>query len=613
MKSLKKLVFKLQPKYYLPVIILTVMFLLAFFSSRGIGSIPGDSAIVDEVAHIPSGYTYLKDLDYRLNPEHPPLAKALAAVPLVFDKNIKGPESDSSWKNIDQWDAGWSMLYHEGNNPKTILDLARLPMMLLMLGLGLLLYKWASELFGWKVGLVVLILYAFYPDILANGRLVTTDVPAAFGFVIATYFFDKALERRTWKFIFYAALAFGLAQLLKFSAFLLFAVFLILVVIRAILYKKDFKSTWDAFCQYFKIYFWVSLISLLVVWAVYTPFVWKTPPAVEHQLIETNLTSDPHTLPLRNFLHHFENTPVLRGLGHYLLGIMLVIGRVVGGNATYIMGHLSDKSISWYFPVAWLLKTPVTIILLFLSALVYIFARWPKQREIRWLLLLLITPWAFYWAFTLKGQLDIGIRHLLPTVPFVLMLIGYAIYPVVNSKWNWKKPRLLQIGLVLLLIYLAGSTVSNFPNFLAYFNEFTPRDQRYERLIDSSLDWGQDLLRLKKYVDDNHISSIKVDYFGGSVASYYIPQSTEWHANYGPTTGWIAVSATYFQSSKLRGPEEGKWSYDWLDQYKPKAIVGGSILVYDITIDDIIKNPPRSPYPILHPANPSIQPVKVGL
>jgi hypothetical protein len=103
---------------------------------------------------------------------------------------------------------------------------------------------------------------------------------------------------------------------------------------------------------------------------------------------------------------------------------------------------------------------------------------------------------------------------------------------------------------------------------------------------------------LKKYVDDNNIKSIKVDYFGGSQTSYYLPQATEWHSAYGPTTGWIAVSATFYQSSKLYGKKEGKWSYSWLDNIKPKAIIGGSILVFDISTQNLKDNPPVSPYPI---------------
>jgi len=579
--------------YVLAGLILLFMFLMAFFSSRGAFGDPGDSAIVDEVAHIPAGYTYDKDHDYRLNPEHPPLAKSLAALPLAFDKDIKGPETNWSWNGINQWEAGWYMLYDAGNNPKTVLDLARLPMMLVMIVLGVMLFKWASELFGKKVGLIVLILYAFYPDVLAHGRLVTTDVPAALGFVLATYFFDKALNKKTWGWILAAGIAFGVAQLLKFSVFLLFLVFLILVIIKATIDRKQ-TNFWRELWANFKPYFWVCLISLIFVILAYIPYVLKTPAAIEHQLIETNLTQDARTLPLRNFLHSLETNAITRAFGHYLLGIFLVIGRVGGGNTTFILGHLSDKSISWYFPVAWLLKTSIPIILLTFWSIFMFFANWPKDKKTKWTLSLILTPVLVYWGFTLKGQLDIGIRHLMPTVPFVLLLIGWALYHAFKTKWV----KVYSLITGILVIYMVASTLYNYPNFIAYFNEFTPKNERYERLMDSSLDWGQDLLRLKKYVDENNIKEIKVDYFGGGVPSYYIPEASEWHAYYGPTSGWLAVSATFIQSSKLVGRQEGTWSYEWLENYKPEAVIGGSILIYNISPVDLMTNYPKSPYQI---------------
>lgn len=573
--------------------ILFFMFLLAFLSSHGAFGIPADSGTVDEVAHIPSGYSYDKYLDYRLNPEHPPLAKALAGLPLALDEDIKGLKDNWSWDGLNQWDAGWNMLYEEGNNPATIFGLARFPMILLMLGLGLFLYKWSAELFGRKVGLTVLLLYSLYPDVIAHGRLVTTDIAAAFGYVITIYYFDKALTQKTVKAILYAGIAFGIAQLLKFSSFLLFGVLLFLIIAKAIIERKEEKF-WPSLWQYFKIYFWVCASSLVLVWLVYIPFVWNTPSGIEHKVIEMNLTDDSRTLIFRNFLHHFENNPFTRALGHYLLGVMLVFARVAGGNATFALGHLSDKSIAWYFPFAWAVKTPLTIIILFLSSLVAMFKiKAFKVKKDAWILWLFLMPWLVYWAFTLKGSLNIGIRHLMPTIPFVLLIIGFMLHKLYKSK-----NKLGIYAVVALIIFMAGSTLSYYPYYISYFNETVPRDQRYKYLTDSSLDWGQDLLRLQKYVNDNNIKEIKVDYFGGSVPSFYIPQSKPWHSSYGPTAGWLAVSATFYQSSKLYGPMEGKWSYGWLDDYKPTAEIGGSILIFNITPEQFRVNPPKSSYPI---------------
>lgn len=593
---MKKIISFLQENKKFSVIltvgsILAFMFLLSVFSSRGAFGIAGDSGIVDEIAHVPAGYSYVKYFDFRLNPEHPPLAKALAGIPLALQSKIKGPSDDWSWKGINQWEAGWYMIYEAGNNSADVLFWSRLPIMLLMLLLGLFLYKWASEYFGKKIGIIVLLLYAFYPDIIAHGRLVTTDIAAAFGYVISVYYFAKACEEKSKKSIIYAGIAFGIGQLLKFSVFLLYGVFLIFVFLRAILDRKS--GFWRELRRNFKVYFWVCLLSLLVVWIVYIPFVFNTPVDIEHRLIETNLTQDIKTLPLRNFLHLLEGNVITRALGHYLLGVMLVFARVAGGNATFALGHLSDKSISWYFPFAYLVKTPLTIIMLLLFSFVMLFINKFKSKDDFWRASLFLVPIIVYWVFTLRGSLNIGIRHLMPTIPFVLLFIGYTLH-----KFLEKKSPLKNAILSVLILFMIGSTLSYYPTFISYFNETVPRDERYKYLVDSSLDWGQDLLRLKDYVDKNNIKEIKVDYFGGSLPSYYIPQAKQWRSSYGPTTGYLAVSATFYQSSKLYGEKEGKWSYGWLDDYKPVAEIGGSILVFNVSADDFQKNPPKSSYPI---------------
>lgn len=570
-------------------IILLTMFTVALFAAVG------NSGIVDEIAHIPAGYSYDKYHDYRLNPEHPPLAKALAGLPLTFI-DLNGLKGDWSWNAINQWESGWYFLYEAGNNPKTILFWSRLPMLLLMIGLGILLFAWSKKKWGRKIGLFVLLLFAFYPDVLGHGGLVTTDIAAAFGYVIAIYAFDKFLTKRTSSMLLWAAAAFALAQILKFSAFLLFAIFLILIIAKSFMDRSEEKNFWPIFWSYFKSYFWICVISLVMVFVAYLPFVWSTPPGIEHQLIESNLAQNASTLPLRNFLHLFENNAFSRAIGHYLLGVMLVISRVEGGNATFILGNLSEKSISWFFPVAWLIKTPLPVIILFLWSIVTAIVFRTKNKKDLWENWIILTPIIVYWAFTLKGQLNIGIRHLMPTVPFVLLFIGKQMQRYI-SKPFWTSQAIVIFGLSLWLIV---DVVSYYPQYISYFNNVVPREQRYKYLVDSSLDWGQDLLRLKDYVDENNINSIKVDYFGGSVPEYYIPESVDWHSSYGPTSGWLAISATYYQSSKLYGPKEGKWSYHWLDQYEPDAEIGGSILIFHITDQDLNENPPVSPYPITH-------------
>ncbi|MEI6498429.1 MAG: glycosyltransferase family 39 protein [bacterium] len=580
----------------LAISILLLMFLMAFFSSRGIWGDPGDSGTMDEIAHIPAGFTYVHDLDYRLNPEHPPLVKALSGLFLNLDQRIKGPEADKSWLNSEQWDSGWYMLYSAGNDPAQILRLARLPIMLVMIILGFFLFRYACKLFGRKVGLIVLILYAFYPDILAHGRLVTTDVASALGFVLGIYYFDRALQVNNRKNIILAGIFLGLAQLFKFSAILLLPIFFILIMIKAFLDRGVNASFKQLFWQNFKILIQSFIISLSFIWLAYMPFTWNMTPALEHKVIESNIVGQESlTVSYKNFIHKFENNRITRPLGHYILGVSLVVGRVEGGNDTFILGHQSDKSIKWFFPVAWLLKTPISIILLLLFSITMLFVRKPKTYQDRWTLALILTPLFVYWAITLQGSLNLGIRHLMPTIPFVLLFIGYTLRPIVTNTGRL----LIKIVIAVLIVFMIFSSLRNFPNYIAYFNEFTPRDVRYTRLIDSSLDWGQDLLRLKKYLDSNNIKDIKIDYFGGSSVPFYIPTATKWQSSNGPTTGWLAVSATYYQSSKLSGIKERKWSYEWLDKYQPVKIIGGSILIFNISEKDLRDNPPVPSYKII--------------
>ena len=567
--------------------LLFIMFLISFFAMKG------DSGTVDEVAHIPAGYSYVKYHDYRLNPEHPPLAKFIAGLPLAF-MNLHEPKYDSSWQDASQWESGWYFLYNSGNNADEILSWSRLPMIFLAILLGILLYIWAMELFGLKTGLFILFLYTFTPEILAHGHYVTTDVAAALGFTLAIYTFNKYLEKQKLKYLLIAAAAFGVAQLLKFSVFLLFGIFPILILIKSYFDSKANKATYlQAFWKYFKGFLLIAVLSLIVVWVVYIPMVWNTPVEIEKMVIVNNLTSDSRVELFRNILSYLAGNPITKALGHYLLGVMLVFTRVAGGNSTFIIGHFSDKAISWFFPLAWLMKTPATIIILTFFSLIFVISRKVKNAGEAWFLWLIAVPFTIYWAVSIEGSLDIGTRHLIPTIPFLYLFIGFAMKGIIESKKIAAK-----IALIVIVFSLAVPVIANFPNYLGYFNVFTYGHKSYNLMVDSSLDWGQDLKRLADYAKKNDIKDIKIDYFGGGIPKYYIPDSQQWRSGYGPTSGWLAISATFYQMSKFQGKAEGKWSYDWLDDYTPKKVIGTSILLFHITDANLQINPPKSPYPI---------------
>jgi len=199
------------------------------------------------------------------------------------------------------------------------------------------------------------------------------------------------------------------------------------------------------------------------------------------------------------------------------------------------------------------------------------------------------------------GNLNIGLRHILGLWPFMIMLCGWGFSKICMIKFSngalmredkgsdacfiSNKFKYLRIifGAILVLWYIAVQ-INIWPYYLSYYNEMVGGYKNgYKYSVDSNTDWGQDLKRLAKFVKDNNIEKIKVDYFGGSQPEYYMGQNQElWRSSFGETTGWLAVSATYYQNSKYYARVNGEKDYSWLEKYKPVAIIGGSILVYNI-------------------------------
>ena len=187
-----------------------------------------------------------------------------------------------------------------------------------------------------------------------------------------------------------------------------------------------------------------------------------------------------------------------------------------------------------------------------------------------------------YWATSITGNLNIGLRHVLPTFPFIYLLTAGQI-----TKWMQNLKALKLPVVALLIAWLIVETISIYPHYLAYFNQWAGGpDKGYIYVADSNLDWGQDLKRLARYVEENSIDKIKLDYFGGSRPEYYLGNKYEKldAGNISQRHGWLAVSATLLQGGRAFSPAKGSKQntiyYEWLDQYEPPAKIGYSIFVY---------------------------------
>ena len=612
----------------------------------------GDSAIMDELAHIPDGYGYVRYLDYRLNPEHPPLLKALAGLPLLFLNPNFGTQSSTWTTDINgQWQMGTQFLYESGNDANTIIRLARIGPILIALLLIILIYFWAKELMGSRWALLPTFLVALSPHILAHGHYVTTDVIAAFGIALATFTFLKFLFEPTKKHLTYAGLAFGIAQAAKFSAVLLVPYFLFLIVVFYIAgIMRDWQQTeigqrFRRFCfgglRYLRNIIIIFVIGyLFVVYPLYFIFTINYPQ--EKQTTDTEFilgsfakgpTPPGETCkPIRCLADldiWMTKNPITRPLAHYMLGVLMVLQRSAGGNTSYFLGEVSASGWHHYFPVIYLLKESLPVLIMILLALILSIKGIVKKVSrfrfsarggsasggqvsrhfldylgVNFAEFSMIVFIIFYWIWSIMSPLNIGFRHLLPILPFIYILTAGVTkrwatkleLPTTDSflklLWNGLKAlfsaSLKYVFLFALLLWFFMETLAASPYFLSYFNEIGGGVKNgYRYVTDSNYDWGQDLLRLKEFVNKHpEIDKIAVDYFGGGNPKYYLGDSAEnWWSSRGnpsspagesgqvPPIHWLAVSVNTLQSAiqKLHPGQQRNTEdeYRWLVQLRP--------------------------------------------
>ncbi len=618
-----------------------------------------ESAIMDELAHIPAGYGYLKYFDFRLNPEHPPLVKALAALPLLF-QGLNFPTDSLHWQEDinGQWDVGAQFLHEYGNDADKIVNWSRLGPMLLTILLIIFVYIWASELIGRWWALIPAFLIAFSPTILAHGHYVTTDIGATLGIFIAIYYFVKLLLRQTRRNYIFAGIAFGLAQLMKFSAVLLIPFFIFLAFIFCV-YKiysywnealiERYKKAVLLIVKYFLILVSVFVIGYLLVYAVYFIFTVNYPIEKQHSDTEFILGSFAGGPDLKwetckissdfNFSRRvrcmaeiniwMSQNNIFRPLGEYMLGVLMVMQRSGGGNTGYFLGEVSAVGWWYYFPVVFALKEPLPSIILILFALILGIWNIIKNAKARFTLrnfenyigthfseFSMISFVIFYWLYSIKSPLNIGVRHIMPTMPFIYILTASAIKKWFNLITDANNSQIIRkimaIASNLTKIVIKGSLIFVLiswyffeiifatPYYLSYFNKLGGGvSNGYKYVTDSNYDWGQDMKRLKNFVENppngEKINKIAVDYFGGASPKYYLGNKAEnwWSARGNPSQEnieWLAISINTLQGAlgKLYPGQErnAKDEYQWLreikDPYKPDFKAGTSIFIYKL-------------------------------
>lgn len=539
------------------VILLSIFFILVLLSALR------TSGTCDEIAHhIPVGYVLLTKWDFKMDPSQPPLSRYLVAAPLKLFMNINIPDNKNEWRRPERASFGRDFFYKYNTNSQKMILLARIPVMIIGVLCGLLLFWWTSSLYGNKHGFLSLSLFCFSPVIIANAGLATTDIIATFFIFLSAYTFWLFLSDMTIRKMISAGVFLGLAQLSKYNAFLLYPIFLLLLLLELPLKPGGEKVAIMAK------FLMIIIISAVVTWGGYG---FNTQPILKDAANIEEKTAVVHNIILK-FIPHFGGfkeidrflleTPV--PLGAHVLGIMGVLRHSYEGHASYFMGRWFGGGNKLYFLTAFLIKNPIPMLIL-LAAGFFMMLKKGLGRAERMICVMA----AVFFIVPSFGKLQVGIRHLLPLYPFCFMIAG-------RSAGLLEK-RTFSFVVVILVLWQTFSTLAACPNYIGYFNEAVGGSANgYRYLRDSNLDWGQDLPALSDYMVKNGIDDIVLDYFGQADPAEYGIKYRKFQV------GELETPANMIYAISVQNLEDARWTKD----HKPTAIAGSSIFIYDLTGED---------------------------
>jgi hypothetical protein len=558
------------------------------------------SATFDEPLEGLGAWVGARHHDYRLVPENPPLWQYWASLPLgksALDVNLNGPEWDIITRDITQRYA-WTVntLYRTpGNDPVWFIGRMRFMMALAAAGLGGLIGWWAWRLGGAIAAVAATALFALDPNFLAHGPLMKNDVPFALAMFALVYATWRTGRRASWGRVLAMALLAAAAINIKLSALILGPLVAMLLIGRAIL-----GGPWDCFGRTFRAW-WARLLMVGGIGVICMTACWGVTWACYGFRFETTAPGGrpmkfDEMIHLNEISGHSADSPIVAASAWMERHRVLPQGWIYGllyQNATtvarrnFILGHIQNQGVWYYFPFALLVKTPLGTIAalglglaggLWLAIQRGFWRRWNGW----WISACLMAPVAYYMLFAMKGNLNLGLRHVLGVYPFLFVAAG-----VVAAKlWRFR-PGTFRPALAALGIALAAETGLAYPDYIPFFNSFAGGQRGGLNLLgDSNLDWGQDLPALANWQRKHPEIPLYLSYFGIADPAYYqidyinMPQGYPW----GPPVdlpgkpGVIAVSATTLQGIYL--PEDWFRYYTELRQAEPLDVLHGSIYLF---------------------------------
>ncbi|HEV2720411.1 MAG TPA: glycosyltransferase family 39 protein [Thermoanaerobaculia bacterium] len=479
------------------------------------------SPTFDEGAHIAAGQEYLVQHTYLVDPQHPPLARIFFALPFLGTPPPPG----------DMIGRGKALLETGDHVPRKIAQARRGNLLFLLVGcIGVTL--WARHLFGKTTALIALLFFASLPPVLAHAGLATTDMSTAAVMPFALYALTLFLDDPTWTRTLALGLTFGFGLLTKFSFLPFFAVAAVVLFV----IKRRFPIARGLVA---------IVVGFCLVWAMYG------------FTVSSMAKANPRTVDFALEMFHSKKiaeVPLPAPL--YFAGIFEVKLHDIHGHDSYLFGHRSSHGWWYYFPAALLFKTPIPFLIL-AAAGIGMLARRRAAPE-------LAVAAAAIMAVAMTTGINIGVRHILPIYAPLAIAAAYAVVTLGA-----------RIVVVLLAAWLVVGSLLATPDYLPWMNALAlGHPERV--LVDSNLDWGQDLFRLAHECRERHVQNLGTAVFTTtSYAALGIPSVAEvpWYER---RRGWNAVSETVLQEARAKEP----LAYQWLIFGRDFVRVGKTIRLY---------------------------------
>ena len=561
--------------------------LLALMGAQMLAVIGQKSITVDEWVLIPAGLYHLTEGDFRPVNEHPPIAKVLGAAPLWL-MGVKPPPAAPGAQEYGHflglfnefWDANvWRF--------DRLSFWARVPMVAVTLLLGALVFVFARKYWGPRAALFAVALYALEPTVVAHGRVVQTDVPSALAlllFSVALYEYLRAPRALLAALV---GLAAGFAAVTKFS---MVALAPVLCVVFACLFALAPRLKGKGLSRG-RVAAHAGALTLAAVFAVNAGYFFRRGPV---QSFDDALASA--VVQLDAGQGTLKRAALEAGHGalqiifppDFVSGVGWQLGHAKLGHEAGLLGQHSRFGWWYYFPAAFLLKTPLPVLLLALAGILWAVVRLRRGAEGR--VLLLVLPPALFTCLLTLSTINIGVRYYLPAYPFFFILAGAMLDDVLGRA----RRRALAAALAAVaLCWTAIEAARAYPDHMSYVNQLA-YSEPWWYLSDSNVEWGDDVRALALYLRGRGEERVgaailgwqSLELYGIEPADVFVPPGEE-----PDDTRYVAIGASLLNGSTVpRAFADGtelteEQRVNYFDSYRrraPEKVFGGSIYLYRV-------------------------------